>query len=66
MNIAKIVLKHHVVYGIIAEMNLVSSLVSEIFKFKISNTGNTPNDDNKKEVEIAVPLTYLSDFFWNF
>ena len=54
------------VYGIIAEMNLVSSLVSEIFKFKISNTGNTPNDDNKKEVEIAVPLTYLSDFFWNF
>ena len=25
-------------------------------------TGNTPNADNKKDIEIAVPLKYLSSF----
>ena len=27
-------------------------------------TGNTPNDGNKKDVEIIVPLKYLSNFWW--
>ena len=36
---------------------------SESFKFKIKITGNTPNADNKKNVEIAVSLKYLSNFW---
>ena len=36
---------------------------SESFKFKIKVTGNTPNADNKKNVEIAVSLKYLSNFW---
>ena len=31
---------------------------SESFKSKIKITGNTPNDDNEKDVEIMVPLKY--------
>ena len=31
---------------------------SESFKSKIKITGKTPNDDNKKDVEIMVPLKY--------
>ena len=38
---------------------------SKSFKSKIKITGNTPKDDNKKNVEIVVPLKYLSDF-WRF
>ena len=33
---------------------------SESFQFKIKITGNTPADDNAKDVEIIVPLKYLS------
>ena len=36
---------------------------SESFKSKIKITGKTPDDDNEKEVEIMVPLKYLS-YFW--
>ena len=36
---------------------------SESFKFKIKRTGNSPNNDNKKDVEIIVPLKYLSNFW---
>ena len=36
---------------------------SESFKFKKKITGKTPNDDNKKDVEIMVPLKYLSNFW---
>ena len=36
---------------------------SESFKSKIKITGKTPNDDNEKDVEIMVPLRYLSNFW---
>ena len=36
---------------------------SESFKFKIKITGKTPTDDNEKDVEIMVPLKYLSNFW---
>ena len=36
---------------------------SESFKFKVKLTGEIPNADNKKNVEIAVPLKYLSNFW---
>ena len=32
---------------------------SDSFKSKIKITGNTPNNDNIENVEIAVPLDYL-------
>ena len=35
---------------------------SESFKSKIEITGKTPDDDNEKDVEIMVPLKYLSNF----
>ena len=35
---------------------------SESFKSKIKATGKTPDDDNEKDVEIMVPLKYLSNF----
>ena len=35
---------------------------SESFKSKIKITGETPSDDNEKDVEIVVPLKYLSSF----
>ena len=34
---------------------------SESFKTTIKITGKTPNDDNEKDVEIMVPLKYLSN-----
>ena len=36
---------------------------SESFKSKIKITGKTPNNDNEKDVEIMVPLKYLSNFW---
>ena len=36
---------------------------SESFKSKIKTTGKTPAADNKKDVEITVPLRYLSNFW---
>ena len=36
---------------------------SESFKSKIKITGKTPNDNNEKDVEIMVPLSYLSNFW---
>ena len=36
---------------------------SESFKCKIKITGKTPNDGNEKDVEIMVPLKYLSNFW---
>ena len=35
---------------------------SESFKSKVKITGNTPNNENTKDVEIIVPLRYLSNF----
>ena len=36
---------------------------SESFKSKVKTTGNAPADGNTKDVEITVPLKYLSDFW---
>ena len=36
---------------------------SESFISKIRITGKTPNNDNEKDVEIMVPLKYLSNFW---
>ena len=36
---------------------------SESFKTKIKITGKTTNDDSEKDVEIMVPLKYLSNFW---
>ena len=36
---------------------------SESFKSKKKITGKTPNNDNKKDVKIMVPLKYLSNFW---
>ena len=35
---------------------------SKSFKSKTKITRKTPNDDNEKDVEIMVPLKYLSNF----
>ena len=35
---------------------------SESFKSKIKITGKTPNNGNENDVEIVVPLNYLSNF----
>ena len=36
---------------------------SDSFEFKIKITGNTPTDSYTKDIEIAVPLKYFSDFW---
>ena len=36
---------------------------SEAFKSKVKITGKTPADKNTKDVEIIVPLKYLSNFW---
>ena len=36
---------------------------SESFKFKVKITGKTPANDNEKDVEMMVPLKYLSNFW---
>ena len=36
---------------------------SESFKSKVKMTGKTPNNGNTKDVEIIVPLKYLSNFW---
>ena len=35
---------------------------SASFKSKVKITGKTPNNGNRKDVEIIVPLKYLSNF----
>ena len=39
---------------------------SELFKSKIKITGNTLADGNTEDVEIIVPLKYLSNFWKTF
>ena len=38
---------------------------SVTFKSKIKITGNTPADSNTKDLEIILPLKYLSNFLAN-
>ena len=57
-----IIQKNLEVYCNITEIN--DNLTdSESFKSEIKITGSTPNDDNTKDVEIIVPLKYLSNFW---
>ena len=46
-------------YKDVPENNLANS---ESFKYKIKITGNTPAEANTEDVEIIVPLKYLSNF----
>ena len=39
---------------------------SASFKSKIKITGKTPDDGNTKDVEIVLPLKYLSNFWRTF
>ena len=56
--------RHLEVCGNITEMNQVNNLADcESFKSKIKITGKTPTTVNEKEVEIMVPLKYLSNFW---
>ena len=38
-------------------------MITESSKSKIKITGSTPNDNKTKDVEIIVPLKYLSNFW---
>ena len=60
-----IIIQNHLeVYGNITEMNQILILKnSESFESKIKITGTTPADGNAKDVEIAVLLKYLSNFW---
>ena len=56
--------KHQEVYGNILAKEPNDNLAdSELFKSKIKITGKTPDNDNKKDVEIMVSLKYLSNFW---
>ena len=44
-------------------MNPMITIDSESFKSKVKITGKNPNDGNTKDVEIIVPLKYLSNFW---
>ena len=59
MNIAIIVQSHLEVYDNTTKMILMTQ--SKSFKSKIKITRKTPNDGNTKDVEILVPLKYLSN-----
>ena len=57
-----IIQKNLEVYCNITEIN--DNLTdSESFKSEVKITGSTPNDDKTKDVEIIVPLKYLSNFW---
>ena len=42
-----------------------NSLNSKSFNFKVKITGKSPNDNNKKDVKIAVPLKYFNTLTFN-
>ena len=54
--------KHQEVYGNITNEPNYNLADSESFKSKIKITRKTPNNGNEKDVEIMVPLKYLSNF----
>ena len=55
--------KQQEVYGNITDEPNKNLADSESFKSKIKITGKTPNNGNEKNVEIMVPLKYLSNFW---
>ena len=58
-----IIQKHLEVYGNITGEPKDNLTGTESVKSKIKITGNTPADCNRKDVEIMVPLKYLSNFW---
>ena len=59
-----IIEKHLKVSGNIAGMSQNATLAdSELFKSNVKIRQKIPNDGNSKNVEIAVPLKYLSNFW---
>ena len=54
-----IIQKHREFYGNITKM--IPMIRSKSFKFKIKIMGETSAAGNTKDVEIMVPLKYLSD-----
>ena len=61
-----IIQKHLEVYANTAKMILMITTQSESFKSKIKITGKTPAAGNTKDVDIIVPLEYLSNFWRTF
>ena len=61
MNIVITIQKHPEVYFKDDPIDNITQ--SESFKSKIKIAGKTPADGNIKDVEIIVPLTYLSSFW---
>ena len=51
------------VYGSTTDEPIHNLANSESLKSKVKITGNTPTDGNTKDVEIIVPLKYLSNFW---
>ena len=59
-----IIQKHLEVYGNTIKDDANDNITqSESFKSKIKITGKTPAADNTKDVEIIVPVKYLSNFW---
>ena len=54
--------KHLEVYGNTIKVILIKIVDSKSFKFKVKIIGKAPDDGNTKDVEIIVPLKYLSNF----
>ena len=58
-----IIQKYPEVYANTRKMIQMITAQSKSFKFKIKITGKTPAAGNTKDVEIIVPLKYLSNFW---
>ena len=58
-----IIQKHLKVYGNTTRNKPNNNLDSESFKSEIKTTGKTPAADDARDVEINVPLKYLSSFW---
>ena len=63
-----IIQEHLEVYGNITNEPNDNLADSELFKSKVKITGNTPNDGNRKDFEVIVPLKVFKQFLeksWN-
>ena len=58
-----IIEKYWTVYAKITEMIQMITINSKSFKFQAKVTGRTPNNDNNKDVEIAVLWKCISNFW---
>ena len=58
-----IIEKYWTVYAKITKMIQMITINSKLFKFQAKVTGRTPNNDNTKDVEIAVLWKCISNFW---